>query len=161
MFERFTSSASRTVVLAQEEARALNHNYVGTEHLLLALSRDEGPAGQALNESGVTREAARGQVVQLIGAGISLVTGHIAFTPQARTVLINAVRTALASDDDHVAASHLLKSLITDDPSTVPVAALAITHCGASADTIREHLATLMADTEPDTLSESPFTLSA
>ncbi|MFE4835820.1 Clp protease N-terminal domain-containing protein [Arthrobacter sp. NPDC056691] len=75
MFERFTADARRTVVLAQEEARMLHHDFVGTEHLLLALTLDHGAAGQALNGLGVTHDVARGHILEAMGEGISPVAG--------------------------------------------------------------------------------------
>jgi ATP-dependent Clp protease ATP-binding subunit ClpC len=99
MFERFNASARRTVVLAQEEARMLHHNYVGTEHLLLALTRDPGHAGQALTAVAVTRTDARDHVIEIIGAGLTKTNGHIPFTPRVKVVLENAIRIALGYAD--------------------------------------------------------------
>lgn len=159
MFERFDESARRTVVLAQEEARMLHHNYVGTEHLLLALTRDPGHAGQALTAVAVTRTDARDHVIEIIGAGLTKTNGHIPFTP--RVVLENAVRIALNYADSNVRSGHLLHSLLIDDES---VAALTIAHRGATLEAISEHLTELMtapqrpsADPQPEPL----FVLSA
>ncbi|MET4143834.1 Clp protease N-terminal domain-containing protein [Arthrobacter sp. UYCo732] len=161
MFERFDNSARRAVVLAQEEARSLNHNYVGTEHLLLALTIDRGLAGQALNELGVTHDKVRDHILELIGAGTVPVNGHIAFTAQSRDVLLLAVRAALTASDDRVHPGHVLTSLLAHDRSSVPVAAVTIVQCGASAETIREHLAALTATIETADGPEPIFTLSA
>jgi ATP-dependent Clp protease ATP-binding subunit ClpC len=88
VFERFTDRARRVVVLAQEEARLLNHNYIGTEHVLLGLVREgEGVAGQALTSMGIGPDAVRGQVEKIIGQGQAAPTGHIPFTPRAKKVL--------------------------------------------------------------------------
>ena len=88
MFERFTDRARRVVVLAQDEAKALNHNYIGTEHLLLGLiSEGEGVAARALESLDISLEAVRAQVEEIIGHGTSTPTGHIPFTPRAKKVL--------------------------------------------------------------------------
>ena len=85
MFERFTDRARRVVVLAQEEARLLNHNYIGTEHILLGLIHEgEGVAAQALESLGISLEAVRSQVEEIIGQGSSSPSGHIPFTPRAK-----------------------------------------------------------------------------
>jgi ATP-dependent Clp protease ATP-binding subunit ClpC len=87
MFERFTDRARRVVVLAQEEARLLNHNYIGTEHILLGLIHEgEGVAAKALESLGISLEAVRAQVEEIIGQGQSAPTGHIPFTPRAKKV---------------------------------------------------------------------------
>jgi ATP-dependent Clp protease ATP-binding subunit ClpC len=144
MFERFTASARRTVVLAQEEARALHHNYVGTEHLLLALTINEGPAGQALKDLGVTHETAQAQVLELIREGVGSVAGHIPFLPAARLVLQNALRSALDYGVNYIDAGHVLHSLLIKDTSTVPVAEQTIVSCGATLDAVNHRLADLM-----------------
>src|ERR1700735_2510205 len=96
MFERFTSRARRVVVLAQEEARLLNHNYIGTEHLLLGiLAIGEGTALRALDEMGITLDIVRQQVEQIIGVGQQRPSGHIPFTPRAKKVLELSLREAL------------------------------------------------------------------
>src|SRR5579863_7434264 len=96
MFERFTDQARRVVVLAQEEARLLNHNYIGTEHLLLGVIREgDGLAGRALTDLGVSLEAVRDQVLVIIGHGERMPTGHIPFTPRAKKVLELSLREAL------------------------------------------------------------------
>ena len=96
MFERFTDRARRVVVLAQDEAKALNHNYIGTEHLLLGLiSEGEGVAAKALESLDISLEAVRAQVEEIIGHGTSTPTGHIPFTPRAKKVLELSLREAL------------------------------------------------------------------
>ena len=93
MFERFTDRARRVVVLAQDEAKALNHNYIGTEHLLLGLiSEGEGVAAKALESLDISLEAVRAQVEEIIGHGTSTPTGHIPFTPRAKKVLAEPAR---------------------------------------------------------------------
>ena len=96
MFERFTDRARRVIVLAQEEARALQHNYIGTEHLLLGLIREgEGVAAKALASKGVELDATRKQVEEMIGKGNAAPNGHIPFTPHAKQVLEFSLREAL------------------------------------------------------------------
>ena len=96
MFERFTDRARRVVVLAQDEARALNHNYIGTEHLLLGLIHEgEGVAAKALESMDISLDAVRAQVVEIIGEGQAAPSGHIPFTPRAKKVLELSLREAL------------------------------------------------------------------
>ena len=96
MFERFTDRARRVVVLAQEEARMLNHNYIGTEHILLGLIHEgEGVAAKALESLGISLEAVRSQVEEIIGQGQQAPSGHIPFTPRAKKVLELSLREAL------------------------------------------------------------------
>src|SRR6266702_661336 len=96
MFERFTDRARRVVVLAQEEARMLNHNYIGTEHILLGLIHEgEGVAAKALESMNISLEAVRQQVEDIIGQGQAAPTGHIPFTPRAKKVLELSLREAL------------------------------------------------------------------
>ena len=113
MFERFTDRARRVVVLAQEEARLLDHNYIGTEHLLLGLiSEEEGVAAKALESLGVSLEAARRQVRDVIGQGQVAPTGHIPFTPRAKKVLELSFREALQLGHNYIGTEHLLLGLI-------------------------------------------------
>jgi ATP-dependent Clp protease ATP-binding subunit ClpC len=159
MFERFDKSARRAVVLAQEEARMLNHNYIGTEHLLLALIGDEGFAGQALTSLGVTHEDAREHIIETIGAGLTQIKGHIPFTPRVKAVLEAAIRIALEYADSNVRSGHLLQSLLKDEES---VAALAIKHSGTTLEAISDHLTDLMTGPETPTADPEPlFVLSA
>jgi ATP-dependent Clp protease ATP-binding subunit ClpC len=96
MFERFTDRARRVVVLAQEEARMLNHNYIGTEHILLGLIHEgEGVASKALESLGISLESVREQVQEIIGQGQQAPSGHIPFTPRAKKVLELSLREAL------------------------------------------------------------------
>ncbi|RZT79593.1 ClpA/ClpB-like protein [Micromonospora violae] len=115
MFERFTDRARRVVVLAQEEARGLNHNYIGTEHLLLGLLHDtEGVAGMALARCGVSLESARRWIEEMIGIGVVSPGGHIPFTPRNRRVLELALREALHLRHSYIGTEHLLLGLIRD-----------------------------------------------
>jgi ATP-dependent Clp protease ATP-binding subunit ClpA len=124
MFERFTAYARRAVVTAQEEARELNHNYIGTEHILLALLRrpeglpnqDDGIASAILEEFGMSREGVREEVIAKVGIGKrNAKTGHIPFTPRAKKVLELALREALQLHHTYIGTEHLLLGLIRED----------------------------------------------
>ena len=113
MFERFTNQSRRVVVLAQEEARMLDHNYIGTEHLLLGLLHEgRGSAARALKAMDVTLQAARDQVIGIIGRGQAQHTGHIPFTPRAKKSLELSLREALQLGDGYIGTGHLLLGLI-------------------------------------------------
>ena len=113
MFERFTDRARRVVVLAQEEARMLNHNYIGTEHLLLGLIHEgEGVAAKALESMGITLSAAREQVQDIIGPGQQAPSGHIPFTPRAKKVLEHSLREALQLGHNYIGTEHILLGII-------------------------------------------------
>jgi ATP-dependent Clp protease ATP-binding subunit ClpA len=113
MFERFTSQSRRVVVLAQEEARMLNHNYIGTEHLLLGLLHEgSGTAATALTSAGITLEAAQVEVESIIGQGKEVPSGHIPFTARAKKCLELSLREALQLGDNYIGTGHLLLGLI-------------------------------------------------
>lgn len=113
MFERFTNQSRRVVVLAQEEARMLDHNYIGTEHLLLGLLNEgRGSAARALEAMDVTLQAARDQVIEIIGRGQAQPSGHIPFTPRAKKSLELSLREALQLGDGYIGTGHLLLGLI-------------------------------------------------
>ena len=113
MFQRFTDRARRVVVLAQEEARLLHHQYVGTEHILLGLLYEaEGVAARALESLGINREAVRQQVEQTIGQGRQPPSGHIPFTPGAKKMLELSLREALALGHNYVGTEHLLLAML-------------------------------------------------
>ncbi len=113
MFERFTNQSRRVVVLAQEEARMLNHNYIGTEHLLLGLLHEgRGAAARVLTAMDVTLPAARDQVVAIVGRGQAQPSGHIPFTPRAKKSLELSLREALQLGDGYIGTGHLLLGLI-------------------------------------------------
>jgi hypothetical protein len=115
MFERFTQPSRRVVVLAQEEARMLDHNYIGTEHILLGLIHEgEGVAARAVLSLGLTLEMARDQVTDIIGKGQQTPTGHIPFTPRAKKVLELSLREALALKSDYIDTEHILLGLIRE-----------------------------------------------
>ncbi|MFU0519906.1 Clp protease N-terminal domain-containing protein, partial [Gardnerella swidsinskii] len=115
MFERFTDRARRVIVLAQEEARSLQHNYIGTEHILLGLIREgEGIAAKALSSKGVGLEGTRKQVEEMIGKGTVSPAGHIPFTPHAKQVLELSLREALQLGHSYIGTEHILLGLIRE-----------------------------------------------
>ncbi len=112
MFERFTDQSRRVVVLAQEEARRLDHNYIGTEHLLLGLRREErGAAARALESAEITAEAVREQIETLIGRGQTAPSGHIPFTRRAKKCLELSLREAMKLGHNYIGTGHLLLGL--------------------------------------------------
>ncbi|WP_144937165.1 ATP-dependent Clp protease ATP-binding subunit [Rothia kristinae] len=136
MFERFTDRARRVVVLAQEEARMLNHNYIGTEHLLLGLIHEgEGIAAKALESMGVTLSAVREQVQDIIGPGQQAPSGHIPFTPRAKKVLELSLREALQLGHNYIGTEHILLGLIRAGEG---VASQVLTKLGADPSRVRQ-----------------------
>jgi len=115
MFERFTNRARHVVVLSQEEARLLNHNYIGTEHILLGLlGEPESIGGQVLASFGITRDGVREEVVEKIGRGKSMPSGHIPFTPRAKKTLELSLREALSIKHNYIGTEHILLGLIRE-----------------------------------------------
>jgi ATP-dependent Clp protease ATP-binding subunit ClpA len=114
MFERFTERARQVVVLAQDEARTLRHNYIGTEHLLLGLLREDGAAARALDQFDVTFEEVQAQVARIIGQGDEVTTGQIPFTPRAKKVLELSLREALDNGDNYIGPEHILLGLLRE-----------------------------------------------
>jgi ATP-dependent Clp protease ATP-binding subunit ClpC len=115
MFERFTDRARRVVVLAQDEARNLGHNYIGTEHILLALvDEGHGVAARALEAMGVSQDAVRQRVEEIIGRGAGASEGHIPFTPRSKTVLEMSLREALQLGHHYIGTEHILLGLIRE-----------------------------------------------
>src|SRR5256714_1638315 len=113
MFERFTERARQVVVLAQEEARILKHNYIGTEHILLGLLREEeGLAARVLESLDITVERVRAQVVRIVGSGEEVTSGQIPFTPRAKKVLELALREALSLGHNYIGTEHILLGLV-------------------------------------------------
>ena len=113
MFERFTERARQVVVLAQEEARILKHNYIGTEHILLGLLREEeGLAARVLESLDITVERVRAQVVRIVGSGEEVTSGQIPFTPRAKKVLELALREALSLGHNYIGTEHLLLAIV-------------------------------------------------
>src|SRR6266702_8158178 len=136
MFERFTDRARRVVVLAQEEARMLNHNYIGTEHILLGLIHEgEGVAAKALESLGISLEAVRQQVEEIIGQGQQAPAGHIAFTPRAKKVMELARREASDLGHDYIGTEHLLLGLVREGEG---VAAQVLVKLGADLARVRQ-----------------------
>src|SRR2546427_732740 len=142
MFERFTDRARRVVVLAQEEARMLNHNYIGTEHILLGLIHEgEGVAAKALESLGISLEAVRQQVEEIIGQGQQAPSGHIPFTPRARKVLELALREALQLGHNYIGTEHILLGLIREGEG---VAAQVLVKLGADLNKVRQQVIQLL-----------------
>jgi len=138
MFERFTDRARRIVVLAQEEARMLQHNYIGTEHLLLGLIHEgEGVAAEALESLGIGLEAVRQQVEEIIGRGQQAPSGHIPFTPRAKKVLELALREAIQLGHNYIGTEHILLGLIREGDG---VAAQVLVRLGADLDRTRQRV---------------------
>jgi ATP-dependent Clp protease ATP-binding subunit ClpC len=143
MFERFTDRARRVVVLAQEEARMLNHNYIGTEHILLGLIHEgEGVAAKALESLGISLEAVRQQVEDIIGQGQSAPTGHIPFTPRAKKVLELSLREALQLGHNYIGTEHILLGLIREGEG---VAAQVLQKLGADLNRVRQQVIQLLS----------------
>ena len=143
VFERFTDRARRVVVLAQEEARLLNHNYIGTEHILLGLIHEgEGVAAKALESLGISLEAVRGQVEEIIGQGGSSPSGHIPFTPRAKKVLELSLREALQLGHNYIGTEHILLGLIREGEG---VAAQVLVKLGADLSRVRQQVIQLLS----------------
>src|SRR4026209_2061378 len=143
MFERFTDRARRVVVLAQEEARMLNHNYIGTEHILLGLIHEgEGVAAKALESLGISLDAVREQVQDIIGQGQQQPTGHIPFTPRAKKVLELSLREALQLGHNYIGTEHILLGLIREGEG---VAAQVLVKLGADLNRVRQQVIQLLS----------------
>src|SRR5712664_1856103 len=142
MFERFTDRARRVVVLAQEEARMLNHNYIGTEHVLLGLIHEgEGEAAKALESLGISLAAVRQQVEEIIGQGQQAPSGHIPFTPRAKKVLELSLREALQLGHNYIGTEHILLGLIREGEG---VAAQVLVKLGADLNLVRQQVMQLL-----------------
>ena len=143
MFDRFTDRARRVIVLAQDEARMLNHNYIGTEHLLLGLIHEgEGVAAKALESLGISLEAVREQVEEIIGQGQQAPTGHIPFTPRAKKVLEFSMREALQINHPYIGTEHILLGLIREGEG---VAAQVLIKLGADLNRVRNQVLQLLS----------------
>jgi ATP-dependent Clp protease ATP-binding subunit ClpC len=143
MFERFTDRARRVVVLAQEEARMLNHNYIGTEHILLGLIHEgEGVAAKALESLGISLEGVREQVEEIIGQGQNAPAGHIPFTPRAKKVLELSLREALQLGHNYIGTEHILLGLIREGEG---VAAQVLQKLGADLNRVRTQVIQLLS----------------
>jgi ATP-dependent Clp protease ATP-binding subunit ClpC len=142
MFERFTDRARRAVELAQDEARRLNHNYIGTEHILLGLIREgEGVAAKALESLGISLEAVRQQVEKIIGRGQQAPSGHVPFTPGAKRVLELSLREAKALGHNYIGTEHILLGLIREGSG---VAAQVLVKLGADLNRARQQVVQLL-----------------
>jgi ATP-dependent Clp protease ATP-binding subunit ClpC len=167
MFERFTDRARRVVVLAQDEARMLGHNYIGTEHILLGLIHEgNGVAAKALTAMGIGLEATRQQVEEIIGRGKGASEGHIPFTPRAKKVLELSLREALQLGHDYIGTEHILLGLIREGDG---VAAQVLVGFGADLNRVRQQVIQLLhgspgpgsAPGGPDDLRERLTTIAA
>ncbi len=157
MFERFTDRARRVVVLAQEEARMLNHNYIGTEHILLGLIHEgEGVAAKALESMEISLEAVRAQVEEIIGQGQQAPSGHIPFTPRAKKVLELSLREALQLGHNYIGTEHILLGLIREGEG---VAAQVLVKLGADLNRVRQQVIQLLSGyqgKEPQSAGSGP-----
>ena len=142
MFDRFTERARQVVVLAQDEARALKHNYIGTEHILLGLLREEeGLAARVLEGFQVTVEDVRARIREVIGEGDEVTTGQIPFTPRAKKALELALREALSLGHNYIGTEHVLLGLAHEREG---VAAQILVDLGAGPDAIRERIISML-----------------
>ncbi|HET8555693.1 MAG TPA: Clp protease N-terminal domain-containing protein, partial [Gaiellaceae bacterium] len=143
MFERFTERARQVVVLAQDEARALKHNYIGTEHILLGLLREEeGLAARVLESLDITVEEVRAQVARIVGQGDEVTTGQIPFTPRAKKVLELALREALSLGHNYIGTEHILLGLVRENEG---VAARILLDYDADAEKIRNEIIRMLS----------------
>jgi hypothetical protein len=143
VFERFTDRARQVVVLAQEEARMLNHNYIGTEHILLGLIHEgEGVAAKAFESLNISLEVVRHQVEEIIGQGQATPTGHIPFTPRAKKVLELSFREALQLGHNYIGTEHILLGLIREGEG---VAAQVLQKLGADLNRVRQIVIQLLS----------------
>jgi ATP-dependent Clp protease ATP-binding subunit ClpA len=154
MFKRFTERARQVVVLAQDEARALKHNYIGTEHLLLGLFREEeGVAASVLESLDITVEEVRAEVARIIGQGDEVATGQIPFTPRAKKVLELALREALLLGHQDIGTEHILLGLVRENEG---VAARILLDFDADAETVRNEVVAVLRG-RPSEPSERPL----
>ena len=159
MFERFTDRARRVVVLAQEEARMLNHNFIGTEHILLGLIHEgEGVAAKALESMDIALESVREQVEQIIGRDSQPPSGHIPFTPRAKKVLEYSLREALQLGHNYIGTEHILLGLIREGEG---VAAQVLTNLGADLPRVRQTVIQLLNGYQGGEAVEGPEPASA
>jgi ATP-dependent Clp protease ATP-binding subunit ClpC len=137
VFERFTERARQVVVLAQDEARGLKHNYIGTEHLLLGLLREEELAARVLESLDITVDEVRAQVARIVGEGDELTTGQIPFTPRAKKVLEAALSETLLLGHSHIGTEHILLGLVREHEG---VAARILLDFDADAEKVRNEV---------------------
>jgi len=149
VFERFTDRARRTIVFAQEEARLLNHNYIGTEHILLGLLREEeGVAAKALTTLDVSLEAVRRDVGEIVGRGQEFSGGHIPFTARSKKVLELSLREALQLGHNYIGTEHILLGLIREGEG---VAAQVLQKLGADLNRVRQTMVQLLSEHTAET----------
>ena len=155
MFERFTDRARRVVVLAQEEARLLDHNFIGTEHLLLGLVHEgQGVAVRALEALSISLEALREQVEEVVGRGGRRVDGHIPFTPRAKRVLELSLREALQLGHNYIGTEHILLALVREGEG---VAAQVLTLQGADLSSVRNQVINLLSGYAGPEMPDDPW----
>jgi ATP-dependent Clp protease ATP-binding subunit ClpC len=143
VFERFTERSRQVVVLAQDEARRLRHNYIGTEHILLGLLRDqEGLAARVLDSFQVTVEEVRAQVARIVGEGEEVTTGQIPFTPRTKKVLELSLREALSLGHNYIGTEHILLGIVRENEG---VAARILLDFGADAETVRNEVIRMLS----------------
>jgi ATP-dependent Clp protease ATP-binding subunit ClpA len=153
VFERFTERARQVVVFAQDEARSLKHNYIGTEHLLLGLLREEeGIGGRVLESFGIAIEAVRGEVARIIGEGDEVTSGEIPFTPRAKKVLELSMREALSLGHNYIGTEHILLGLARENEG---VAGQILTDQGVTARDVAAKTIELIGGAETDDYSET------
>jgi ATP-dependent Clp protease ATP-binding subunit ClpA len=154
LFERFTDRARRVVVLAQEEARMLNHNYIGTEHILLGLIHEgEGVAARALESLSISLAEVRARVEEMIGQGQAAPTGHIPFTPRAKKVLELSLRESLKLGHNYIGTEHILLGLVREGEG---VAAQVLVKLGAGMETVRRTVIEVLEDYTGEHVPEHP-----
>jgi ATP-dependent Clp protease ATP-binding subunit ClpA len=154
MLERFTDQARRVVVLAEEEARMLDHNWIGTEHLLLGLLREgDGIAARVLASRGISLQPVREQVVEIVGQVLQHASEHIAFTPRSKKVLELSLRESLQLGHDRVGTGHLLLGLIREGDG---VAAQVLVRLGADLNQVRQQVIELVSDLRPQSGRRPP-----
>ena len=148
MFERFTERARQVVVLAQDEARGLKHNYIGTEHILLGLLRmEEGLAARVLESLNVAVEDVRAQVARIVGEGEEVAAGQIPFTPRAKKVLELSLREAISLGHNYIGTEHILLGIMRENEG---VAARILLDFGVDAETVRTAVLGLVGVEEPE-----------
>jgi ATP-dependent Clp protease ATP-binding subunit ClpC len=149
MFKRFTNRARRVLLLAQEEARTLSHNYIGTEHMLLGLINEgNGVGAKALESLGLSLDTVRQQVQEIIGQGQHAPSGHIPFTPQAKKVLELALVESTALGHEYIGTEHILLGLIREGDG---VAAQVLVNLGADLNPVRQQVIQLLHDHQAKT----------
>jgi ATP-dependent Clp protease ATP-binding subunit ClpC len=143
VFERFTERSRQVVVLAQDEARRLKHNYIGTEHILLGLLREEeGLAARVLESVNVTADQVRGEVARIVGEGDEVTTGQIPFTPRTKKVLELSLREALGLGHNYIGTEHILLGIVRENEG---VAARILLDSGADAEKIRNEVIRMLS----------------